>query len=182
MNPESTVAYSATARILHWGVAILVVGAFLLGISMDGLPRGAVRDLGREAHYSLGVLVLGLGALRVLWRTVRPPPGPLPSAAPWQHRLAHLAHLALLGTTLAVPLAGLLDRWARGRPVQVFGGIPLPAPFPVPGGRAWGEMHEILAWTLAALVVAHLLAIAWHELVLRDGILRRMLPPRSRAA
>lgn len=182
MRPDGTGTYGATARILHWSVAVLVIGAFLLGISMDGLPRGAARDLGKEVHYSLGILVLGLAVLRVLWRAGHPPPAPLPGAAMWQHRLAHLAHFALLGVTLAVPMAGLLDRWARGRPVQVFGGIPLPVPFPVPGGRAWGEVHETLAWALAALVAAHLLAVAWHELVLRDGTLRRMWPPRSRAA
>jgi cytochrome b561 len=182
MSADGTTTCGATARILHWGVAVLVIGAFLLGISMDGLPRGAARDLGKEVHSSLGILVLGLAVLRVLWRAVHPPPAPLSGAAAWQHRLAHLAHLGLIAVTLAVPMAGLLDRWARGRPVQVFGGIPLPAPFPVPGGRVWGEVHETLAWTLAALVAAHLLAVAWHALVLRDGTLRRMWPSRSRLA
>lgn len=182
MTSDGTAAYGGTVRILHWSVAVLVIGAFFLGISMDDLPRGAARDLGREVHYSLGVLVLGLGVLRVLWRAGHPPPAPLPGAGVWQHRLAHLAHLGLMAVTLAVPLSGLLDRWARGRPVQVFGGIPLPAPFPVPGGRVWGEVHETLAWTLAALVAAHLLAVAWHVLVLRDGTLRRMWPSRGRLA
>ncbi|MBV1799927.1 cytochrome b [Siccirubricoccus sp. G192] len=139
------------------------------------MPRGPLRDLGREAHYSLGVLALGLAVLRLAWRAVRPLPGPLPGTPRWQHGAARLMHGALLLTALAVPAAGLLDRWARGRPVSVFGGLPLPPPFPIPGGRLWGEAHEALAWSLAALLAVHLLAVAWHVLVLHDGTFRRML-------
>jgi cytochrome b561 len=58
----------------------------------------------------------------------------------------------------------------------VFGGIPLPAPLPVPGGKLWGEAHEVLANLLLVAIAAHVLAALWHQFVVRDGALSRMLP------
>lgn len=165
--------HGAATRAIHWASALLVLSAWAVGSTMEEMPRGATRDLTMQLHYSLGVLVLGLAALRVAWRAAAPTRR---TAGPaWQRLAAGAMHLALIGLTVAMPLSGLLDRWARGRPVTVFGGLPLPAPMPVPGGRAWGEAHEVLANVLLAAVAAHVLAALWHQFVLRDGALSRML-------
>jgi cytochrome b561 len=84
-------------------------------------------------------------------------------------------HWALAILTFAVPLSGLLDRWARGRAVTVFGGLPLPAPFTIPGGSAWGEVHEALASVMLALIAVHVAAALWHQFILRDRALSRMV-------
>jgi superoxide oxidase len=114
--------------------------------------------------------------LRLLWRAVNPKPADPPGTPAWQ---ARAAHVALYAATLAVPLSGILDRWARGRPFALFGLVPLPAPFTPPFGRFWGEAHEVLANLLLLVVAAHVAAALRHHLVLRDGVLRRMLPGRG---
>lgn len=167
-------SHGALTRAIHWGTAFAVLAAWVVGSTMEDIPRGASRDLTMQLHYSLGVLVLGLAALRVAWRSVAP--RTRQTGAAWQRMTAQAMHLALLGLTVTVPMTGLLDRWARGRTVTVFGGLPLPAPFAVPGGRAWGEAHEVLASLMLLLVAAHALAALWHQFVLRDGALWRMLP------
>ncbi|PWS35883.1 cytochrome B [Falsiroseomonas bella] len=160
-------------RAIHWASALLVLLAWAVGSTMEDFPRGASRDLAMQLHYSLGVLVLGFAALRVAWRAVAPPP---PAEGPaWQRLAATAMHLALIGLTIGVPLSGLLDRWARGRAVTIFGGMPLPAPFPVPGGRLWGEAHEVLANLMLAAIAAHVLAALWHQFILRDRALSRMV-------
>lgn len=53
----------------------------------------------------------------------------------------------------------------------------MPAPFPTGGGRAWREVHGMIAWMLLALVVGHVVPAPWHQLALRGHVLRRMLPP-----
>jgi cytochrome b561 len=160
-------------RAIHWAIALLVLSAWVVGSTMEELPRGAARSLAVQIHYSLGVLVLGFAALRVAWRTAAPPPH---SQEPSFQRLAAKAmHWALAILTFAVPLSGLLDRWARGRAVTVFGGLPLPAPFTIPGGRAWGEVHEALASVMLALIAVHVAAALWHQLILRDRALSRMV-------
>jgi cytochrome b561 len=165
--------HGAVTRGIHWGTALLVLSAWVVGSTMEEFPRGGGRELAMQVHYSLGVLVLGLAALRVAWRAVTPPP---PAEGPaWQRLPAVAMHLALIGLTIGVPISGLLDRWARGRAVTVFGGVPLPAPFPVPGGRIWGEAHEVLANLMLVAIAAHVLAALWHQFVLRDRAISRML-------
>ena len=160
-------------RAIHWATALLALSAWVIGSTMEEFPRGAGRDLVMQVHYSLGVLVLGFAALRVAWRAVAPPP---PTEGPaWQHWAAGAMHLALIGLTIGMPLAGQLDRWARGRAMTVFGGIPLPAPFAVPGDRIWGEAHEVLANLMLAAIAAHVLVALWHQLILRDRAISRML-------
>jgi cytochrome b561 len=166
--------HGAKTRAIHWGAALLVLSAWVVGSTMEEFPRGGSRDLAMQVHYSLGVLVLGFAALRVAWRAVAPPPRA--EGAAWQRIAATSMHLALLGLTVALPLSGLFDRWARGRAVTVFGGVPLSAPMEIPGGRLWGEAHEVLANLLLAAVALHVAAALWHHFVLRDGVLRRMLP------
>lgn len=176
--PVETRPYGAPARAIHWASAFLVLSAWLVGSTMDGFPRGGGRELATQLHYSLGVLVLGAAALRVAWRAISPPPAA--GGPAWQRLAAGTMHVSLLVLTVALPLTGLFDRWARGRPVTVLGGVALPAPATIPGGRAWGEAHEVLAWLLLAAIAAHVAGALWHQIVLRDGTLSRMLAARPR--
>ena len=38
------------------------------------------------------------------------------------------------------------------------------------------ELHEINAWILTALVAVHILAALYHHFILKDNVLKRMLP------
>ena len=38
------------------------------------------------------------------------------------------------------------------------------------------EVHEVLFFTLLAVAVVHVVAALYHHWVLKDGVLRRMLP------
>jgi cytochrome b561 len=42
------------------------------------------------------------------------------------------------------------------------------------------EIHGVLAWTLAALVVIHIAASAYHFAVRKDDVLQRMAKPWTR--
>ncbi|UIE44950.1 hypothetical protein FICKIIDM_04094 [Xanthomonas citri pv. punicae] len=77
-----------------------------------------------------------------------------------------------------------LHRWslssAYGKQVYFFG-IPLPALVAPDGdlGDTLGTWHLNAAWALLALVLLHIGAALWHHLVLRDGLLRRVLPGKQ---
>jgi cytochrome b561 len=171
-----TPRHSAAAMLLHWGSAAVLVSAFGLGLLLDDWPKGTERDTAMMVHYSLGTVVLALVTIRLLRRLVMP--AHAPAEAGVTARIVGLMHWALYAVMVGLPLAGVFDRWARGRRLAVFGDIVVPAPFPIPGGKLWKEAHEILAWSLVALVVLHTAAALWHHFVLRDGVLRRMLPGR----
>ncbi|WP_439551093.1 cytochrome b [Falsiroseomonas sp.] len=166
--------HGATTIALHWGAALVLVAAFGLGLLMEEWPRGPQRDMAMMIHYSLGTLVLATVMLRLLRRLLLP--GPVKRDAGLAGKAAVAVHGMLYALMVAMPVTGAMDRWARGRPLRLFGDNLIPAPFPIGGGKLWIEAHELMAWALVALVAAHAGAALWHHFIQRDDVLRRMLP------
>jgi len=166
--------YGGTVQALHWVGAFVVIATWGLGMSMDLFPRGPARSSAMSLHSTLGLLVLSLSTLRILWRGATRDPAP--DGPAWMVPLAHAGHVTLYALTVALPVIGLLGRWSRSGTATLIGGFALPAPFPLPKTELWAEAHTTLAYALAALVVVHVAAALTHHLVLRDGILRRMIP------
>ena len=159
-----TPRYTATAIALHWLLAVAIVGAFGVGLYMSDLPLSPTRLKLYNWHKWAGVTILALSALRLLWRLGHRPPADLPMPA-WQAR---------------VPLSGWAYSSAAGFPIVWFGVLPLPDFVPVDKALAHQlkELHELLAWGLALLVLAHIGAALKHHLIDKDGLLLRMMPAR----
>lgn len=96
----------------------------------------------------------------------------------WQHAAAEAAHVGLYLLILAVPLTGYLLSVAAGVKVVYLGLWELPMPFDKSDALKdiFSMAHEWLNWTMAAIVVVHILAALKHHVVERDGTLRRMVP------
>lgn len=168
--------YGPVSQALHWGTAVLIATAWTLGATMEELPRGPARAAGLDLHATLGLAVIAAVLARLLWRAANPRPAAGEGLA---GLAARAMHLALYGVMLAVPLSGLAAQWGRGRTVSaLFGAVTLPPPAWLPGGRGWGEVHEGAANLLLVLIGLHVAAALFHHLVLRDGLLGRMLPAR----
>jgi cytochrome b561 len=117
--------------------------------------------------------ILALSALRLLWRLTHRPPADVPMPA-WQQRAAHAAHGALYVLFFAVPLAGWAYSSAAGFPRRLVRRAAA-ARFRSPDrelAEAIKPLHKILAYTLAALVLAHVGGALKHQFVDRDGLLR----------
>jgi len=174
--------YTATAMLLHWLSALLVVGLLALGWYMADLPLSPQRLKLYNWHKWAGVSVLALTLARLLWRwTHRPPalPAELVGRTPaWQQRLAALTHVALYGLLLVVPLVGWAYSSAAGFPVVWFGVLSLPDL--LPKDKALAELvkpwHAVAAFSLGALAALHLAAALKHQFVDKDGLMRRMWP------
>jgi cytochrome b561 len=174
--------YTRTAVLLHWLLALAIVMNFGVGLYMHELPFSPRRLQLFNWHKWAGVTILALSATRLLWRLLYRPPA-LPSAAlagmpAWQ-RLAHQGtHSLLYLLFFAVPLAGWGYSSATGFPVVWFGVLPLPD-FVSPDkalAESLKELHKLLSFALASLVVLHVLAVLKHQFIDRDGLLRRMSP------
>jgi len=169
--------YGATARVLHWSMAVLVIAVIPAGFVLLSLPPGPIQDTAFVLHRSTGVLLFVLTALRLSWRLTHPPP-PLPASIPsGQRAIAHAVHVALYGLLFAMPLVGWWATSAYGAPISVFWLFELPPM--VAQDRAVAEIgfqvHAALGIALALLIAAHAAAALHHHLVKRDGVLRRML-------
>ncbi|MBQ0945354.1 cytochrome b [Ideonella sp. 4Y16] len=176
---NSTERYTGVAIALHWLLALMIVGAFGVGLYMADLPNSLAKLKLYNWHKWAGVTILALSALRLVWRLTHRPPADLP-APRWQQLAAHATHHALYALFFLVPLVGWAYSSAKGFPIVWFGVLPLPD-F-VPKDEALAELikpwHESLAWLMALLVVLHVAAAIKHHVIDRDGLLNRMRPGR----
>ena len=170
-----TARYSAPAIALHWLLALMIVGAFGVGVYMSDLPVSPTRLKLYNWHKWAGVTILALSALRLLWRLGHRPPPDL--AMPrWQAIAAHGTHHLLYALFFIVPLVGWAYSSAAGFPIVWFGVLPLPDFVPVDKALAEAikPWHERSAMLMAALVLLHVAGAIKHQFVDRDGLIDRM--------
>jgi cytochrome b561 len=176
--PEARVRYSATAQLFHWVTAILVVVAFVYGPGgSEQRVYSAAKDFDRQLHETLGMSVLLLTALRLAWRTFDPPPRKPPMPG-WMRRAARIGHGLLFLLLLAVPLTAITGAWLEGHPLTLLAAVRI-SPL-LPGAHAAGsviaEIHTWLGDTILWLAGLHAAIALLHHFVLRDRVLRSMLP------
>lgn len=179
MNASGT-RYGVIAIALHWLVALLVFVAFPLGLYAHDLPLSVARLKLINYHKWLGVSVFALAILRVLWRQYRRPP-PLPAGmGRLEQAAAVFMHAALYALILAIPVSGWIMSSATGLQTVWFGRIPFPdlVGRDKPLADFMLSMHQALSWSLAMLVLLHVLAALKHHFLARDDVLARMLPWR----
>ena len=183
MNTASaTRRYTSFAIALHWLLALALVGIFLVGLYMADLPFSPQRLKLYNWHKWAGVTLLILSAMRLLWRLTHKPPA-LPQSVTfgmprWQLQAYHATHVLMYALFFTVPLVGWAYSSAAGFPIVLFGVLPLPD-F-VSASKPLAELikpwHQITAYSLAALVVLHVVAAIKHQFIDKDGLLLRMMP------
>lgn len=175
--------FGALAQLFHWVTVALVVAIIVIGAYMTDLELSPEKLRVYNLHKSLGVTVLALTLLRLIWRWLSPPP-PLPqSLAGWERRAARASHLGLYLLLLVQPSIGIVHAWAANFPVVLYGTVALPSltgPDPALKDRL-EALHHFLGWALCGLFLLHAAAALRHHVLLKDDVLRRMLP-WSRAA
>ncbi len=180
MPMTSPTRYTPVAIVLHWLLALAIVGAFGVGLYMADLPLSPTKLKLFNWHKWAGVTILALSALRLLWRLGHRPPADVDMPA-WQARLAHGVHGLLYLAFFAVPLTGWAMSSAKGFPVVWFGVLPLPDFVPKDHdlGELLEDVHAALAWGLALLALAHVAGALKHQFIDRDGLMARMSLRRS---
>lgn len=162
------IGYSGTQILLHWTIAVLIVFNYFYS---EGMGRALRVRLGGEAalngapppdinpsiHVWVGVAVLVFAIIRLILRETEGVPeaggkGKMEVAALWGHRLLYLL-------IFLVPLAGGLT-W--------FGRI-----------HALGDVHKLLSDLLVIVAAGHAIIALYHQFVLRDGLIWRMIRPGS---
>ena len=177
---DTEAAYGPVTRLLHWGIAALILWQFLgMGLRLI-FGRTPLVSFFVGSHQPVGLVLFVLIVARVLWalanRGRRPPhTGALGHAA-------RLGHGALYGLMLVVPAVALLRAWGGARGFAPWG-IQIFAPRAEGAEITWavdlaGLLHGELAWALGALVLGHVAMVSLHERLLHDGTLSRMLGRR----
>ncbi len=104
---RSSEKFSAPLRILHWTLALLLIGLLASGIHIHDIP---LDDPGKFAlypwHRAFGVLAFVLVIVRLIARSASNVPE-IPATIPWQERTAaKAAQIVLYLAMLSVPVLG----------------------------------------------------------------------------
>ena len=180
---DTPARYGRITRFLHWSIAALILWQFIgMGVKL-ALGRGPVSGFFVGLHQPVGAALFVLIVLRVVW-----------ALANRRHRPAHgdgviglaarLGHLALYLLMLAVPSLGLLRAWGAERAFAPYGFVIFPArEAPISWTQKLaGLLHGELAWSMALLILGHVVMVSVHEAMWRDGTLARMAGRRGRGA
>lgn len=172
--------FAPSSRVLHWLMAPMVIAQLLLGVTM--IASLSYYPLLLAIHRPLGVLILGFAAVRLANRlTHRLPPFPA-TMSPIERRIASWSEYLLYALLLVQPLVGWAMLSAARFPITLVGRLVLPgiAPPNIDFYAVLRQAHGVFAVLLFLTFTAHVCAVLFHTLVLRDGLLDRMAPWRIR--
>jgi superoxide oxidase len=177
--PHQDDRFDQTSMMLHWLTVILIVVQFTSIWTREAVehqsPLGAAL---LSLHRSAGVLTWFTAVARLVWRRYFAYLPPFPTSMPKFQQIAAKANeYGLYILLLAMPVTGLFRVLLRGQPFELFF-WQVPALLePNPDMRSiFIEAHDLGAKAMVLLIGLHAGAALFHRLVLRDGVLQRMLP------
>lgn len=166
--------YNSTMVLLHWLLAIFILGAIFIGaFVLDGMRSDHPQKIILlELHMIVGIGILLFTILRLIirYRTVRPTP--LKTNNRWLDALASGVHYLLYLLTILTALAGFTLALSAELNVIVFQHIgTLPKDFE---DFIAHEIHGIFANLLLYTILLHTAAALYHQFILKDGLISRM--------
>ena len=179
MPKEKTTEYTNTAKWLHWGMALVWMSSWALGILAthwrDELnPHHELTFL----HKALASTLLVMIVVRVAWRLKNPPPAFPDHMSGLMKQGAMIGHILLYAIALiALPLSGWYWSSVADKPILVAGLFLLP-PLVAPDPDLYDltkYIHTWTSWCCGALVGGHLLMAIKHHLIDKDDVLAGML-------
>ncbi len=175
---NSATRFGMIAMLLHWLMALLMIGLIILGLYMVGLPISLQKLKYYGWHKEFGVLVLMLATVRLAWRFTNTTPLLPPQMPKWEQIAAHSMHYFFYIFMFALPITGWMLSSAAGLPVSFFGLFVLPDLILAneQTRHLLTEIHKWLAYGLIAAICGHVGAALQHHFINKDDILRRMLP------
>lgn len=174
--------YGTLTKVFHWAIVILfalqyIGGNIMLAIGFNSSFAGISTNTYYDWHKSLGLVALLIAVLRIINRQM----GKLPPWAPtlsgrertFVHWLERIFYLAML----VMPVTGWLYVMWGNYGVNFFGIWEMPRPLPKDNAlrdiAKWS--HIVSGWVLLAAMVGHIGLVLRHQLIKRDGLLKRML-------
>lgn len=174
--------FALQSRILHWLMAAMLLAMLFIGAGM--VASLADYHTLVAIHRPLGIAILILAVIRLANRLLtKLPPFP-PTMSPRERFIASSSERLFYALMIVLPLVGWGMLSAGHYPIVMFGPVVLPPILPADPTlfAVLRKAHTILAYLLFLTFLAHLGAVLFHTLIVRDRLLDRMAiwPTRSR--
>jgi len=177
---DAVLRYSNATVAFHWITVALVLFQAYLGFRFGWSEPSPDRDYVFLWHKTVGVVILLLTFARLAYRLKNPPPPFPPELPAWERILAVWNHRLFYTLLIAMPIVGFIavSGYANGPTTPLLGGIEVPV---IPGvsretGDLAGEIHELSAFLLIALILVHVGAALKHQFLDRWRGSARMPP------
>jgi len=163
---------------LHWIMVLVILMTMALGWVAEEYPNSPDKVRLFVWHKSFGITVLFLLAFRLASRLRHGSPSVAASITVFERRAARFVQLMLYLLMAVMPISGWVINSAADFPLHLFGVIPWPALVgPNEELKEIAEaVHKSALWLLLALLLLHAGAALRHHFLLRDDVLRGMLP------
>lgn len=167
--------YSKRTALIHWLVFLLVITALFLGHELDESKNAAQKISLFPVHFLIGDLVLLLVLLRIYFRKKDGEPAPA-NANPLLNKIAAATHVLLNLSLIAVAVSGIATAVTSGVIEAIKQGDPNLLPdFSKVDAK---EFHELFIGIMLLLVAFHIVAALYHQFVVKDHLLRRIMVRR----
>ena len=166
--------FALQSRILHWIMAVMLLAMLGIGVSM---VASLVNYHALVAiHRPLGIAILILAIIRLVNRlSTNLPPFP-PTMSSWERSIASASERLFYALMITLPLVGWGMLSAGHYPIVMFGSVHLPPILPANPTlfAVLRKAHAVLAYLLFLAFLAHVAAVLFHTLIIRDRLLDRM--------
>ncbi len=160
---------------LHWLLAVLIIAQLALGFfGLAATPNADPRKIGLlQVHMAGGVSILGLMVVRFIVRMLTSRPADATTGYPLLDRIAPISHYGFYVLVLVMAGTGFATAIIAGLGEIVFGapGAALPPTLTI---YPTFVAHVLTAMLLVGLIVLHVIAALYHQLVRKDRLFRRM--------
>lgn len=171
---QRVLVWDLPLRLFHWLFAVSVAAAFVLATTLDN--DGPLFPI----HSMLGLTAAFLIVLRVLWgligtRHARFSSFPFAPAS----LLRYLKGAIGGGDDVRHTSHNPATSWFAVLIFLVLAGLAITGLLLGRGVEAVKEIHEVFAWTAAALMASHLAGIVWHSVRYRENLAASMITGRK---
>jgi len=172
--PATPTQFALATRLIHWLMAAMLLVMLFIGVTMVASP-GHYHQL-VAIHRPLGIMILILAVVRLVIRLSTTLPAFPPTMSPRERFIASASERLLCTLMFALPLIGWGMLSAGHYPIVMVGPVHLWGILPVDPtlSAILRKTHTILAYLLFMTFLAHLSAVLFHTVIIRDGLLRRM--------
>jgi cytochrome b561 len=171
-------SFDAITMVFHWVTVVFVIGLLVTALLHAQSHDDPAKMLLLWIHRSLGIAVWLVTVFRIAWRVNGAQMPPFPATMTSAHRaLVQLSEYGLYALLVVQPITGLAATITRGRGFDLFWSYipPLTGHYPALHAELF-IAHRLGAWMLIILISGHALVALVHYFILRDDVLRRMIP------
>lgn len=166
-------AYSNVHKLLHWIIALLIIGMLIFGYFLDDFKNMGVYNI----HKLIGLSILLLVLIRIIYVIKHGRPKLTEPMPKWERILAYSTEGLLYIAMVGMPVLGWLGSSFYGHKPMLFGhSLGLPVQPNMDYASLFMGLHNDLAVIFIALISLHVLGALKHWLIDKDDVLQKMLP------